>query len=117
MSNLYIYNPFYTPRPEVFCKKGVLKNFAKFTGEKLRQSFFNKVTVTCNFLKTRSTTAVDPRHLKVAEDISLPKNCCIAISIQKASLIDKFILKMLQILGSHELTSHGHFSQRPPKNY
>ena len=32
------------PLPEVFCKKGVLRNFAKFTGRPLRQSlFFNKV--------------------------------------------------------------------------
>ena len=30
-------------RPEVFCKKGVLRNFAKFTGEHLCQSlFFNQ---------------------------------------------------------------------------
>ena len=31
-------------RLEVFCKKAVLRNFAKFTGKRLRQSlFFNKV--------------------------------------------------------------------------
>ena len=31
-------------RPEVFCKIGVLRNFAKFTGKQLCQSlFFNKV--------------------------------------------------------------------------
>ena len=31
-------------RPEVFCKKGILKNFTKFTGKHLCQSlFFNKV--------------------------------------------------------------------------
>ena len=31
-------------RPEVFCKKGVLRNFTKFTGKHLCQSlFFNKV--------------------------------------------------------------------------
>ena len=31
-------------RPEVFCKKGVLRNFTKFTGKHLYQSlFFNKV--------------------------------------------------------------------------
>ena len=31
-------------RPDAFCKKGVLKSFAKFTGKYLRQSlFFNKV--------------------------------------------------------------------------
>ena len=31
-------------RPEVFCKKGILRNFAKFTGKHLCQSlFFNIV--------------------------------------------------------------------------
>ena len=30
-------------RPEVFCKKGVLRNFPKFTGKHLCQSLFNKV--------------------------------------------------------------------------
>ena len=29
-------------RPEVFCKKGVLRNFAKFTGKHLCQSLFFK---------------------------------------------------------------------------
>ena len=30
--------------PEVFCRRGVLRNFAKFTGKHLSQSlFFNKV--------------------------------------------------------------------------
>ena len=39
-------------RPEVFCKKDVLRNFAKFTGKHLCQSlFFNKVAEPspCNF--------------------------------------------------------------------
>ena len=32
-------------RPEVFCKKGILRNFVKFTGKHLCQGFFfNKVT-------------------------------------------------------------------------
>ena len=30
-------------RPEVFCKKGVLENFPKFTGKHLWQSVFGKV--------------------------------------------------------------------------
>ena len=35
-------------RPEVFCKKGVLRNFAKFTGKHLCQIlFFNKVAGPC----------------------------------------------------------------------
>ena len=44
--------------PEVFCKKGVLRNFTKFTGKHLRQSlFFNKVAglrpEACIFIKKR----------------------------------------------------------------
>ena len=32
-------------RPEAFCRKGVLRNFVKFTGRQLCQSLFlNKVT-------------------------------------------------------------------------
>ena len=38
------YQTLRSSRPEVFCKKGVLGNFAKFTGKHLCQSlFFNKV--------------------------------------------------------------------------
>ena len=40
-------------RPEVFCKKGVLRNVTKFTGKHLCQSlFFNKVAgLGCNFIE------------------------------------------------------------------
>ena len=42
--------------PEVFCKKGVLRNFAKFTGKHLCQSlFFNKA---CNFIKEETLAQV-----------------------------------------------------------
>ena len=46
--------------PEVFCKKGVLKNFAKFTGKHLCQSlFFNKVDLqACNFIKKETLAQV-----------------------------------------------------------
>ena len=41
-------------RPEMFCKKGVLRNFAKFTGKHLCQRlFFNKVADHATFLKKR----------------------------------------------------------------
>ena len=43
-SNSTIFLFFRSSRPEVFCKKGVLRNFAKFTGKHLCQSlFFDKV--------------------------------------------------------------------------
>ena len=46
--------------PRVLCKKGVLRNFAKFTGKNLSQSlFFNKVAgVACNFIKKETLALV-----------------------------------------------------------
>ena len=49
--------------PDVFYKKGVLINFAKFTGKHLYQSlFFNKVATlrsrTCNFIKNETLAQV-----------------------------------------------------------
>ena len=42
--NLLFFVSTRSSRPEVFCKKGALSNFAKFTGKHLCQSlFFNKV--------------------------------------------------------------------------
>ena len=58
-----------------------------------------------------STTAVD-WHLKVKNmeyDVGQTKNYCITISMQKISSIHKLILKIQQILGSHQLKSHAHF--------
>ena len=50
-------------RPEVFCEKGVLRNFAKFTGKHQCQSlFFNKVVglrpEACNFIKKEALAQV-----------------------------------------------------------
>ena len=39
-------NDYRSSRPEVFCKKGILKNFAKFTGKQLCQSSFRLRHVT-----------------------------------------------------------------------
>ena len=50
------YYSFKSSRPELFCKKGVLKNFTKFRGKHLCQSlFFNKVAdlSPTTLLKTR----------------------------------------------------------------
>ena len=47
-------------RPDVFCEKFGLRNFAKFTGKHLRQSlFFNKVAGgACNFIKKETGAGV-----------------------------------------------------------
>ena len=51
---------FRSSRPEVFCKKSFLRNFAKFTGKYLCQSlFFNKVAgQACNFIKKETLAQV-----------------------------------------------------------
>ena len=56
---------FRSSRPEVFCKKDVLRNFAKLTGKHLCQSLFlNKVagqrpaTEACNFVNKETLAQV-----------------------------------------------------------
>ena len=39
---VHVYSLYRSSRPEVFCKEGVLWNFAKFTGKHLCQSLFFK---------------------------------------------------------------------------
>ena len=51
--NVCVCSIYRSSRPEVSCKKDVLRNFAKFTGKHLCQNlFFNKVAgQVCNFIK------------------------------------------------------------------
>ena len=64
---------------------------------------------------TKSKTALDPLDLKIRQqDISLIKNYCITVSIGRISSIHEFILKMQQILGSHELQDHCNSWPCPP---
>ena len=46
-------------RPEVFCKKGSLRNFAKFTGKHLCQGLLIKFQASaCNFIKKETVAQV-----------------------------------------------------------
>ena len=57
-------------RPEVFCKKVVLRNFAKFTGKhRCRNPFFNKGPRSATFL-TKDT----PIQLRSCEFCEIFKN-------------------------------------------
>ena len=57
-------------RPEVFCTKGVLKNFAKFTGKHLSQSlFFNKVDLRpATLFKDRLRHRCFPKFCEIFEN-------------------------------------------------
>ena len=58
---------------EEFCKKGVLRNFTKFTGEHLCQSLFlNKIEGLVKFLRTHFLS----KHLRVASS-KVQKECWI----------------------------------------
>ena len=79
---------FRSSRPEMFCKKGVLRNFTKFTGKHLCQSlFFNKVAdlkpatllkketlaqvFSCEFCKISKSTFFHRTPLVAASEISV----------------------------------------------
>ena len=57
-------------RPEVFCIKGVLRNFTKFTGKRLCQSlFFNKVAGCLQLYQKRdSGTVVSGEFREISEN-------------------------------------------------
>ena len=86
------------------------ENNWQMAGQKDEKTLFHTILLATAQGPT-STTAVD-WHLKVKDieyDVSLTKKYCTNVSMQKISLIHKLILKMQQILGSHELNSHAHF--------
>ena len=60
-------------------------------------------------IQAKSTTAVDPLHLKAKRYHSNQKNYRLTISIQKLSSIHKIMFKIQGISGSHELKGHCHF--------
>ena len=80
-------------RPEIFCKKRVLKNLTKFTGRHLCQSlFFNKVA--CNFIKKETLTQVfSCEFCKIFKSTSFYTTPPVAASWQvlKALVIEKKI--------------------------
>ena len=79
-------------------------------GGKDGQTLFYKI-LPATYMGLTSTTAVDC-HLKVKDieyGVGPTKNYCTTVSMQKISSINKLILKIQQILGSHELNGHTHF--------
>ena len=89
--------------PEVFCKKGVLRNSAKFTGEQLCQSlFFNKVAgfrpLVCNFIYKETVAQVFS-----CEFCEISKN---AFSYRTPLVAASFILTLNTIMTKKYLKHH-----------
>ena len=73
-------------RPEVFCKKGVLRNFPKFTGKHLCQSLFNKVA---GLFKIRLWHRCFPvNFVKFLKPRSGPLDCWLLLLCPALDLLD-----------------------------
>ena len=93
---------FRSSRQEVFCKKGVLKNFAIFTGKRLCWTLFNKVTglQACNFI------------MKRLQHICFPVNI---VKFLRTTILKKICKRLLsKILGT---LIHSNLSKRNEKSY
>ena len=80
-------------RSEVFCQKGVLRNFAKFTGKDLCQSlFFNKVKGLrpAILLKKKSLVHVfSCEFCEISKNNFFIKHLRVTASVQRTSQIQK----------------------------
>ena len=56
--------------PEVFCKKGVLRNFAKFTGKHLCQENTCEISKNTYFNRTSPLAASEEVHIFTSVDVS-----------------------------------------------
>ena len=77
-------------RPKVFCKKGALRNFTKFTGKNLCQMlFFNKVAgQACNFIKKEPLAHVfSCEFCEISKNNFLHRTLLVAASVCFISLV------------------------------
>ena len=67
-------------RQEVFCKKGVVRNFAKFTGKHLCQSFNKVAGWPATVLKKRLTQVFSCEFCKLSKNTFSYRTCPVAAS-------------------------------------
>ena len=91
-SQLKSWAMFRSSRPEVFCEKDVLRNFAKFTEVHLRQSlFFNKIAglIACKFVKKETLAqVVSCEFCEIAKNIFFYRTPLVAASVCYISCSD-----------------------------
>ena len=84
--------------PKVFCKKIVLKNFAKFAGNTCARVSFNKVAgAVCNFIKKEAVAQVFPCEFsKIFKNTIFYRTLPVAASDSNWELIEIVIERRLQ---------------------
>ena len=85
-------------RPEVCCKKGVLRNFAKFTGKHLRQSLF--LQNFANFCEISKNTF----YYRTSQVAASERNKCVSRSINFSINIFKCSYNLRYLLGICQLS-------------
>ena len=79
-------------RLDVFCKKGVLRNFANFIGKHLCQSFLIKLQAqTCNFIKKETPARV---YTNIYTNIYFHRTPLVAVSIFPCCYVAKQFLEI-----------------------
>ena len=96
MTNSHIYRS--SPQ-EVFCKKGVLGNFAKFTGKHLRHSlFFNQIAdpMSATLLKKRLWHRCSPVNFaKFFKNTFFYRTPVMAASVFKCSAVNCYSMRFI----------------------
>ena len=103
-TRVFLFTMSRSSRAEGFCKKGVLRNFTKFTGKYLYQSLFvNKVPglrpKACNFIKKDSGTGIFLWILRKFEEHIFIKNTsagCFCMRFLTLVILHFFFLSTIQ---------------------
>ena len=91
----------------MFCKKGVLRNFAKFTGKHLRQSLFFLQAWACNFIKKETLAQMfSSEFCKISKDTFSYRTPAVAASEQRICCGLLFTISMVV---TRYLNKSGHF--------
>ena len=78
--------------PEVFCKKGVLRNFAKFTGKHQCQSLFLNKVAGRNFIKKETLAQVFTcEFFEIFKNAFLCRPSPVAASVWKVCILQRLV--------------------------
>ena len=87
-----IFCKYRSSHPEVFCKKGVLRNFVKFTGKHLCQSLFSIKIQACNFIKKEALALMfSCSFCEISQNTFFFRTAPVAASVNKYKMANRSI--------------------------